>query len=93
MAAGARCADPDHPLHSDPALFAAWSRPFEIEPYRLFVAVLLLGWLASLLVDSRTRFRKTGFEAPLLLIVGSAVGSVVAYLDPLPNSPRSWTRS
>ena len=70
------------------------SLPFEIEPYRLFVAVLLLGWLASLLVDSRTRFRKTGFEAPLLLIVGSRRG--VGRGQPgsaLPNSPRSWTRS
>ncbi len=40
--------------------------------------MLVLGWFASLLVDQRTRFRRTGFEGPLLLIVGSAIASVVA---------------
>jgi O-antigen ligase len=54
------------------------SLPFQLEPYRLFVAVLVLGWFASLLVDQRTRFRRTGFEGPLLLIVGSALASVMA---------------
>ena len=29
--------------------------PFQLEPYRVFVALLVLGWLASLLVDARTR--------------------------------------
>lgn len=52
--------------------------PFELEPYRLFVAVLLLAWVASLLVDSRTKLRKTGFEGPLVLIVGSSVASIVS---------------
>jgi polysaccharide biosynthesis protein PslJ len=55
--------------------------PFELEPYRLFVAMLLLGWFASLLVDPKTRLRRTGFEAPLVLIVGSALGSIVANPD------------
>ena len=57
------------------------SLPFQLEPYRLFVALLVLGWAASLLVDQRTRFRRTGFEGPLILIVGSAVLSVVANPD------------
>lgn len=52
--------------------------PFQLEPYRLFVGLLVLGWFASLLVDPRTRVRRTGFEGPLLLIVGSAISSVVA---------------
>jgi O-antigen ligase len=52
--------------------------PFELEPYRIFVAVLLLGWGASLLVDARTQIRRTGFEGPLLLIVGAAFASIVA---------------
>ena len=53
--------------------------PFQLEPYRLFVGMLVLGWLASLLVDpQKTRFRRTGFEGPLLLIALSAVASVVA---------------
>ncbi len=54
------------------------SLPFQLEPYRVFVAMLALGWGASLLVDARIRFRRTGFEAPLLVIVGSAVASVLA---------------
>ena len=52
--------------------------PFQLELYRLVVAALVVGWVASLLVDHRIRLRRTGFEGPLLLIVGSAVASVVA---------------
>src|SRR5262245_51985174 len=52
--------------------------PFQLEPYRLFVAFLIVIWAASLLVDPRTRLRRTGFEGPLILIVGSAFASIVA---------------
>jgi polysaccharide biosynthesis protein PslJ len=55
--------------------------PFELEPYRVFVAALLLGWFASLLADPRSRLRKTGFEGPLILIVGSALGSIATNPD------------
>jgi O-antigen ligase len=54
------------------------SLPFQLEPYRILVALLVLGWFASLLVDRRTRFRRTGFDGPLLLIIGSVVASLVA---------------
>jgi O-antigen ligase len=54
------------------------SLPFQLEPYRLFVAVLVLGWVASLLIDPATRLRRTGFEGPLLLIIASSFASVVA---------------
>ena len=37
--------------------------PFELEPYRLLVMLLLVGWGASLLVDPRIRFRRTGSKA------------------------------
>ena len=57
------------------------SLPFQLEPYRVFVALLVLGWLASLLVDSRIKFRRTGFEGPLLMIVGAAFASIVANPD------------
>ncbi len=30
--------------------------PFQLELYRVFVAFIVLGWFASLLVDSRTSF-------------------------------------
>jgi len=52
--------------------------PFQLEPYRLFVALLIVVWAASLLVDPRTRLRRTGFEGPLVIIVGSAFASIVA---------------
>jgi hypothetical protein len=52
--------------------------PFQLEPYRVFVALLTLGWGASLLVDPQARVRRTGFEGPLFLIVASAFASVVA---------------
>jgi O-antigen ligase/polysaccharide polymerase Wzy-like membrane protein len=52
--------------------------PFQLEPYRIYVALLLLGGLASLLVDRRTRLRRTGFEGPLTLIVVSVFASIAA---------------
>ena len=55
--------------------------PFELEPYRVFVALLVLGWLAALLADPRSRMRKTGFEGPLILIIGSALASIAANPD------------
>jgi hypothetical protein len=54
------------------------SLPFQLEPYRVFVAVLVLGWFASLLVDPRTRLRRTGFEGPLLVVVAASMASIVA---------------
>jgi O-antigen ligase len=55
--------------------------PFQLEPYRIFVALLLVGWFSSLLVDPRTRFRRTGVEGPLVLIVGAVFASIVANAD------------
>jgi polysaccharide biosynthesis protein PslJ len=43
--------------------------PFELEPYRLLVAFLILGWGSSLLIDPRVRLRKSGFEGPLVLFI------------------------
>jgi O-antigen ligase len=55
--------------------------PFELEPYRVFIAVLFVGWCASLLVDGRTTLRRSGFEGPLALIVLAALASIVANPD------------
>jgi hypothetical protein len=55
--------------------------PFELEPYRLLIMLLLVGWGAALLVDPRVRFRRTGFEGPLLVIFASIVGSIIANPD------------
>jgi O-antigen ligase/polysaccharide polymerase Wzy-like membrane protein len=54
------------------------SLPFELEPYRVLVAFMFTGWVASLLVDSRVALRRTGFEGPLLLLTAGVFGSVVA---------------
>jgi O-antigen ligase len=56
--------------------------PFELEPYRLLVAIIVLLWVVALLVDPRVKLRANGMEAPMLLIVASVVGSVLA------NGPR-----
>jgi hypothetical protein len=55
--------------------------PFALEPYRVVVAALFLGWLAALLIDPRVRLRRTGFEGPLALVVIAAFGSVLANLS------------
>jgi O-antigen ligase len=55
--------------------------PFQLEPYRLFVAVLVLAWIASLLADRRMTIRRTGFEGPMLVIVAGAFASVIANPD------------
>jgi polysaccharide biosynthesis protein PslJ len=51
--------------------------PFELEPYRIYVAVVAIMWLAALLVDPRVRLRASGLEAPLFLFVVAALGSVI----------------
>ena len=51
--------------------------PFQLELYRVLVVMLILAFGASLLVDVRTRFRRTGFEAPLAGILGAAVASLL----------------
>jgi O-antigen ligase len=55
--------------------------PFQLELYRLFVAFLMVGWFAALLVDPRISARRTGFEGPILLILGGAAASIIANPD------------
>jgi O-Antigen ligase len=50
--------------------------PFGLEFYRLTVAMVLLVWVASLLVDPRVRLRRTPFDGPVALIVAAALCSV-----------------
>jgi polysaccharide biosynthesis protein PslJ len=52
--------------------------PFQLEPYRLLVLTLGLGWFASLLVDPSVRLRRSGFEAPIALIVIGILASDIA---------------
>jgi polysaccharide biosynthesis protein PslJ len=50
--------------------------PFELEPYRLLVALIVAFWILSLLSDSRVRLRPSGFDGPLLLILVAGLTSV-----------------
>jgi O-antigen ligase len=50
--------------------------PFNLEPYRLVVMVVALGWVVSLLVDPRVRTRATGFRGPLLVLAFGALASI-----------------
>ncbi len=52
--------------------------PFELEPYRLLVAVVIGGWVAALLVDPRVRMRPTGLRGPILLLLLAVLGSIAA---------------
>jgi len=53
------------------------SLPFDLELYRVVVALCLLVWIGSLLVDSRVKLATTPFDPPLLLIIACVLGSEV----------------
>lgn len=57
--------------------------PFNLELYRLVVAVVVLIWLAALLIDPRVRLRKSGLEAPIFFVL------VVILLSLIANRERS----
>jgi polysaccharide biosynthesis protein PslJ len=57
--------------------YAITGGPVKLEPYRLLVGLILIGFLIALLVDPRVRLRRTKFEGPLALIVLAVVGSEV----------------
>ena len=64
-------------IPSDGRYTLAGMSAFQLEPYRVFVALLLVGWFGSLLCDPRVRLRRTGFEGPLGLILLSIAGSLL----------------
>jgi hypothetical protein len=64
-------------IPSDGRYTLAGLTAFQLEPYRVFVALLLIGWIASLLCDPRVKIRRTGFEGPLGLILFSIAGSLL----------------
>jgi hypothetical protein len=53
------------------------SLPFKLEPYRIFIAFAALGWVGSLLADPRVRLRKSGLEAPFVLVGIAIIGSLL----------------
>jgi polysaccharide biosynthesis protein PslJ len=50
--------------------------PFQLEPYRLAIALLFSVWIAAVMVDPETRARRTGLEPPLTLMGIAIVASL-----------------
>lgn len=61
--------------------FAGVSLPLDLEPYRVAVAAIIALWLSSLLIDSRIALRRSGLEAPLLLLGLAVLGSILTNFD------------
>lgn len=57
------------------------SLPFELDLFRLVTAIVLFGWIASLLADPRVGLRRSGLEGPVALVLAATVGSVVFNAD------------
>jgi len=51
--------------------------PFNLEPYRVFVALVLAGWLVALLADPRVRLAHSVFDRLIGLLVGTVLLSDV----------------
>ncbi len=51
--------------------------PFDLEPYRIAVGILVALWLSALLIDPSVRLRGTAMDAPLAFFAFTVLGSVV----------------
>jgi O-Antigen ligase len=47
--------------------------PFDLEPYRLLVGLVIAAWFVALLIDPRVRLRKAGLEGPILVIAAASI--------------------
>ena len=61
------------------------SLPFKLEPYRLLLALLAVGWLCSLLADGRTRLRSSFLDLPIVLVPLVALLSICVNTSRLGN--------
>jgi O-antigen ligase len=57
------------------------SLPFQLEPYRLLIAIVAVLWLTALLIDQRVRFRRTIVDAPLLMVLVVSTASIAVNAD------------
>lgn len=55
--------------------------PFQLEPYRVFVAAFAMVWALALLADRRVRLRATGIDAPLLAVLVTTLFSDLVNLS------------
>jgi polysaccharide biosynthesis protein PslJ len=54
--------------------------PFELEPYRILIAVVLFCWLCGIAADPRVRLRASGLEAPIGALLVAMLLSLVVNL-------------
>src|SRR4051794_31816438 len=54
--------------------------PFQLEPYRLVIAAVAIGWVLNLLLEPASRIRRTGFDVPIVGFVLTAFLSDAANL-------------
>lgn len=57
--------------------FAGVELPFDLEPYRVAVAIVIALWIGSLLIEPNVVLRRSGLEAPLLVFGLAVIGSIV----------------
>ena len=50
--------------------------PVELEPYRLLLGVVLICWLFAVCADPAVRWRRSGLEAPILVVIAAILGSL-----------------
>jgi hypothetical protein len=53
------------------------SLPFDLEPYRVIVALVILCWLTSLLIDRALQLHGSVLDWPLLVILFAVLGSAI----------------
>lgn len=62
------------------------SLPFSLDPYRLAIGLVALGWGTSLIIDRRLRIHKTGLGGPLIALLLTAVLSIILNAPTLATS-------
>jgi O-antigen ligase len=50
--------------------------PIELEPYRILIAIVLACWLGAICADPAVRWRRTGFEAPIITLLVAIILSL-----------------
>jgi O-Antigen ligase len=57
--------------------------PFELEPYRVLIALVAVAWVFSMLVDPHVRFRRSIIDLPMAVMLLVAAASIAVNSDRL----------
>jgi hypothetical protein len=71
------------------------SLPFQLEPYRIAVALIVVVWVGCMLIQPDTRFRRSGLDGPVfafVLAVGLSVAANVPRIHALDVQPEVTKR-